>query len=153
MYAVDQERASNERDQFRARASPGKARHVRLLHSSEVEATEAVQPEGESHCVWKSFGYTLARVRSVVADRRDYFDRTVVVARVARGRPEHHVADVRAKARCVHAVNNLPGLLNPLCTFRKAHRADVERAVVPRARLKGQPTKRKMFVVSTKLFM
>ena len=48
---VDQERAPNERDQFRGRAAPGKARHVRLLHTTEGEATEVVQPEGESHDV------------------------------------------------------------------------------------------------------
>ena len=74
---VDQERAPNESNQFRARAAPGKARHVRLLHTTEGEATEVVQPEGESHGVWKSFGYTLGSVLSVVADRCDFFDRPV----------------------------------------------------------------------------
>ena len=85
--AVDQERASNERHQFRACAAPGKARHVRLLHSIDGEATEVVQPEGESHSVRKGFGYTLDSALSVVADRRDHFDRTVGVTRVARGWP------------------------------------------------------------------
>ena len=86
---------------------------------------------------WLSLNSSIAlgSVLSAVADRCDYFDRKVVVARVARGWPEHHIADVRVKARGVHAVKNLLGLLHPLSISRKAHRADVGRAVVPRVRL------------------
>ena len=62
---VDQQRAANIRDHFRDRTAPGKARQVRVLHSTEVEAAE-VQSEGKSQCVWGSFGYALGTIRGVV---------------------------------------------------------------------------------------
>ena len=106
-----------------------------MLYSTELEAAEAVQPEGKSRCVWKSFGCTLGTIRGDVADCCDHFDGGVLLTRVVRARPEHYVVDVHVKVSGVHSVHNLLGLLHPLPTFRKIHRVDEERALVPHVSL------------------
>ena len=86
---------------------------------------------------WSSFGYALGTIRGIVTDCCGHSDGTVLLARVVRGRSEHHVVDVHVhvEASSAHAVHNLLSLLHPLLAFRKIHRANEERSSPPRVSL------------------